>query len=167
MKGDTSSVVCKSVTSEDELDDALRLTAAAFKEEVSGSGMTAAQWVHFERELMLRDRHSWSTIGVAKRGSTTLGVVMLRSPFSKFTRRYCEVWRQLGILKTFWTYLYDQLVIEHLKFGECLIDFIAVSPAAGSQGVGTKLMRWAEDAAFQILKEHRPSITRCELHLWV
>lgn len=60
---DASSIHCKSVTSEIELDDALRLTAAAFKEEVSGSGMTAVEWVHFEREQILRDRQSWSNIG--------------------------------------------------------------------------------------------------------
>lgn len=36
-----------------------------------------------------------------------------------------QVWRQLGLVKTFWTYFYDQLVIEHFKAGECLIDFIA------------------------------------------
>lgn len=59
MKQEERVVRCKAVSCEEELNDALRLTAAAFKEEVSGSGMTAAQWVYFERGHLLRNTRPW------------------------------------------------------------------------------------------------------------
>lgn len=64
-------VRCKAVSCEQELNDALRLTAAAFKEEVSGSGMTAAQWVHFERRHLLRHTRPWDFPDIGNRSEWT------------------------------------------------------------------------------------------------
>ena len=46
-----------------ELHEALRLTAAAFKDEVAGAGLTCAQWIDFEYTKLLEEESSWRTIG--------------------------------------------------------------------------------------------------------
>jgi hypothetical protein len=55
----------REVQSDSELLKVLRLTAAAFKEEVAGAGMTFTQWVDLEYSYTIKDKLSWRDIGKA------------------------------------------------------------------------------------------------------
>jgi hypothetical protein len=55
----------REVQSDSELLEVLRITAAAFKEEVAGAGMTFTQWVDLEYSYIIEDKISWKHIGKA------------------------------------------------------------------------------------------------------
>ena len=83
---------------------------------------------------------------------------------------YWEVTRRAGCIPTLLTMCYDQVLEEPLEPHECLIDFLAVSAEARGKGVGSALIRWAEQAATEILKRRVPEAVADHgvlMSLWV
>ena len=69
---------------------------------------------------------------------------------------YWQLKRRAGCLAALRTACYDQVLEEALQPYECMVDFLAVSPAVRGRGVGAQLMQWAEATAGEILVERVP-----------
>lgn len=101
-----------------------------------------------------------------------VGAVVLAFPGDLDTGiTYADVRHRVGCLPTLWNWAYDQVLEERLKDYECLVEFIAVTPTARGQGVGTALLRWAEEVAVAGLLQRWPLSVRAMGHitmtLWV
>ncbi|KAK9814413.1 hypothetical protein WJX72_005555 [[Myrmecia] bisecta] len=161
-------VTVRTVATRSDVLQVVGLTASAFAEEVRGAGLTEAEWVDLETTELERNPGTWSHIGLACEGDVVLGAVVLKMGGEvEQHMSYWEVNQRVGVCPTFWSYLYDHIMVEHLKPGECLIDFIAVSTHAQGKGVGKMLMKWAEDTATKLIAEREPHAAKAELYLWV
>ena len=91
--------------------------------------------------------------GVALHWPNIKGVVV-RQP-----RQLCstmQVWQRTNLLSVLWNYCYDHLLVDTLAPGESFIDFIAVSERARGKGLGSLLMRWAEQTSVAIMLQRLP-----------
>ena len=67
-----------------------------------------------------------------------------------------QVWQRTNLLSVLWNYCYDHLLVDTLAPGESFIDFIAVSEHARGKGLGSLLMRWAEQTSVAIMLQRLP-----------
>lgn len=67
-----------------------------------------------------------------------------------------QVWQRTNLISVLWNYCYDHLLVDTLAPGESFIDFIAVSEHARGKGLGSLLMRWAEQTSVAIMLQRLP-----------
>ena len=74
-----------------------------------------------------------------------------------------QVWQRTNLLSVLWNYCYDHLLVDTLAPGESFIDFIAVSKHARGKGLGSLLMRWAEQTSVAIMLQRLPDLAGRDL----
>ena len=74
-----------------------------------------------------------------------------------------QVWQRTNLLSVLWNYCYDHLLVDTLAPGESFIDFIAVSEHARGKGLGSLLMRWAEQTSVAIMLQRLPDLAGQDL----
>lgn len=84
---------------------------------------------------------------------------------------YWQVTKKAGFVQSINKMVYDAVLEQPLQPNECLIDFLAVDMSARGQGIGTALLKWAEQNAQQLISERSPIRKDClggiSMTLWV
>ena len=164
-------VECRSVRDSTEIAALLNLCAANFPEERSATGMTIAQWRKKEEEEYCPAL--WTQCGIALAvgtGQIIGAVVLTYDNEADVSLSYWEIATRIGVIAAVKTFLFDHVLEEQLRPEECLIDYLAVDPGSRGQGVGYKLLEWAEQTAYDYLlktKNHSVLLHGASMTLWV
>mmetsp|Transcript_5338 Transcript_5338/g.13000 ORF Transcript_5338/g.13000 Transcript_5338/m.13000 type:complete len:259 (-) Transcript_5338:244-1020(-) len=139
---------------------ACKIASEALPSKIRGPCLSAQSWAWIEGEKLVRSKPLWSRFGVAVEDNSVVGVVILQlSEDNKELVSCCEVccWAGCcGAASVCCSTEPDKEVGIKLQSTDVCVDLLAVHPSLHRQGIGTKLLQWADHQALRLLMEFFP-----------